>query len=126
MELNTKTVHFQLKDNLLICTYKTGVNIDIHTAQQIVRDRIHFLDGRKKSVLIIGNGVVTMDKAARMYLSSEEGTKGLHAAAILVNRVFSCFLGNFFIAVNKTNFPVRIFSKQETAEKWLMRFTASK
>jgi hypothetical protein len=72
--------------------------------------------------LIFNQGVISMDKEARQFLSSADGIKGLKAAAIILDSPFGSFLGNFFLAVNKTSMPVRIFSSAGSAAKWLAQF----
>ena len=122
MELDTPYVHLRIKDKILVGTYKKNIRINLEIAKEIVRARLSFTGNRKMPSLIISQGIVTIDKPAREYLSSDEATVGLVASAILVNSKFSSFLGNFFLTVNKTKMPVKIFSDISKAEKWLQQF----
>ena len=72
--------------------------------------------------MLISQGVISMDKPSREYLASDEATEGLLATAIIVDSSFSSFLGNFFLMVNKTKMPVKIFYDIPLAEKWLQQF----
>lgn len=91
-------------------------------AKEVVRTRLSFTGKNEMTTIIISQGVISVDKAAREYLASDEATAGLLASAIIVNSTFSCFLSNFFILVNKTKIPVRIFYGIPLAEKWLQQF----
>ena len=122
MEFDTPYVHLRIKDKILVGTYKKNIRINLEIAKEIVRARLSFTGNRKMPSLIISQGIVTIDKPAREYLSSDEATVGLVASAILVNSKFSSFLGNFFLNVNKTKMPVKIFSDISNAEKWLQQF----
>ena len=122
MELDTPYVHLRIKNNILVGAYKKDLRINLEVAKAIVQSRIFFTGNTKMPSLIISQGVITMDKPAREYLSSKEATEGLAASAIVVNSAFSSFLGNFFLSVNKTNIPVKIFSDAVKAEEWLQQF----
>jgi|SRR2546423_13159933 hypothetical protein len=123
-ELDTAHVHLLIKDGILIGTYKKGLKINLQIAKEIVETRIGFTNNKLMPALIYNQGVISMDKGAREYFSSDEGVRGLKAAAIILDSPFASFLGNFFVFVNKTKMPVRIFSSTPTALKWLKKFTS--
>ena len=122
MELDTPYVHFRMRKNLLIGTYKDGLYINLPIARQIVSDRIAFTGGSNIALMIVSRGVAAIDKPAREYLASDEGTTGIAAAAIVVGTPFSSLLGNFFLTVYKTKFPAKAFTKPARAEQWLQQF----
>jgi hypothetical protein len=124
MSTNTDTpyVHMELRDGILIATYKKGLNIDLKMAERIIRSRLDFTEGRKLPVLIRNQGVITINKEAREYLSSVEGTTGLSAAAIILNSPFEFVLGVFFVKVNGSSIPSKVFSDEASAMKWLKKF----
>ncbi len=111
-----------IQDEILIVVYKTGIEINKKIAEEIVSSRLLFTHHKKMPAIIISQGVVSIDKPAREYLASPEATEGLAATAIIVNSPFSRFLGNFFIEVNKTKMPVKIFSNLPQAKNWLHQF----
>lgn len=108
--------------NILIVTYKPGIQINQEVAKEIVSTRLSFTGNKRIPCMILSQGVVSMDKPAREYLASTEATKGLLATAIIVDSPFSSFLGNFFHKVYKTKMPVKIFSSIPQAKKWLQQF----
>lgn len=122
MELDTPYVHLRIKDNILVGTYKKNLRIDLEIAKSIVNTRLSFTGGKKMPSLILSQGVVSINKPAREYLASDDAIEGLLASAIIVNSPFSSYLGNFFLAVNKTKLPVKIFSTIPRAERWLQQF----
>lgn len=122
MEFDTNFVHLLIKDKILVVTYKSGLHITLEIAQKIVTDRLSFTEDKKLAAMIMSHGVISMDKPAREYLASEEGTNGLTATAIIVDSSFSRALGNFFLFVNKTKMPVKIFSNIPRAIKWLQKY----
>jgi len=121
-ELDTSYVHLKIQEGIIIGTYKPGLKINLEIAKEIVHVRLTFTKHKSMPALINGQGVVSMDKAARDFFSSKNGIKGLKAAAIIVESPFSSFLGNFFLKVNKTRLPVKLFTNSSTALSWLKKF----
>ncbi len=122
MDNDAAYIHFAITDGILICTYKKGLRINLEVAKKIVTERIAFTKGKKVPALILSQGVISMEKPAREYFASTEGIEGLAASAIVVNSAFSSALGNFFLIVNKTKLPVKIFANVRRAEKWLQQY----
>ena len=122
MELESPYVHLTVRNKILVGTYRSGIHISLETARSIVTTRKLFTGNLPMPSLIKSQGVISMDKAAREYLASPEATEGLTASAILVQSAFSSFLGNFFLSVNKTSMPVKLFTDEAKAERWLRRF----
>jgi hypothetical protein len=120
--LDTPYVHFELRDDVLFCTYKKGLKLNLDMVKEIVKARLEFTNYKPTLVVVYNAGVVSMDKKARDYLSSEEGLRGGIAGAIVLDSPFGLFLGNFYISVTKPKMPMRIFSKTEDALKWLDKF----
>ncbi len=122
MEIDTKYVHLRIKDSILAGTYKKNVHITLDIAKEIVRTRISFTRGTKMPSLILSEGVISIDKAAREYFVTPESTEGLAASAIITHSPFSSFLGNLFLQLTRGSIPVKIFTNRIKAEKWLQQF----
>ncbi len=120
--LDTPYVHFELQDDLLICTYKKGSRLNLEMVKEIVKTRLEFINYKPTLLIVYNQGVVSMDKKAREYLSTGDGVKEVIAAAIVVASPFTSFMANFFVSVNKPKMPVRIFSNAKEALKWLQKF----
>ena len=121
-KLDTPYVLYEIKDNILVATYKKGVKVNLEIARKVVSDRRQFLGNKSVPVMVINQGVLSMDKEARDYLSSAEANVGLKAGAIIMDSVFTSILSNFFLSVSKPNIPARMFTNQEQAMKWLRKF----
>ena len=122
MEPKTPYVQLLIHDHILIATYRKELEINLDTAKQIVEERMRFTKGKKMVAMILSDGINTIDKPAREYFASEKGTEGLLATAIVVTSPFDYLMGKFFIKVNKTGIPSRIFYNTRQAEKWLQQF----
>jgi len=122
--LDNEYMHYELIDGILICTYQSGLEITLDVAKNIVRNRLNFTENKSYPVLLNDKGLVSVDKSAREYFASEEGIKGVTAAALVANTVFNTFLGNFFIKVTviKPPVPTRLFTNEVKAIKWLEQF----
>ena len=120
--LDTPYVYYQLDGDLLTATYKKDVKVNLEMAREIIRERHMFTDYKPVVLLVYNQGVVKMDKKARELLASGDGVKGIIAAAIVVGSPFTSFMANFFVSVNKPIMPVRVFSDEEGAMKWLQKY----
>jgi hypothetical protein len=120
--LDTPYVKLELQDDLLIGIYKKGLKINPDIAKEIVKTRQEFTGPQPVVALIYNQGVISVEKKARDYLSSDEGAHGIIAAAYILDNPFSSFMANFIISVSKTKMPVRTFARKEAALKWLQQF----
>ncbi len=105
-------------------SFMPGVQVDIHIAKQIIRDKKKILSSYNKDVpaLVDIRNVKSIDKAARNYLSSEDGKMYINAGAILVGNTKSKIMGNIFITFNKPELPTKLFTNKAGAVKWLHQF----
>ncbi|MFT5821358.1 MAG: hypothetical protein ACI8ZM_002610 [Crocinitomix sp.] len=117
--------HYKLhfKDGIFFGTY-IGGPITLGLAKEIVRKRLELTGGEE--VLAIANieEVNGIDRDARNYLSSAEGTKGITAGAIITDSAFTKHLANFFMKIpfSKSLIPGKVFSNEEEAILWLKKF----
>ena len=120
--LDTEHVYFEIVDGILYATYKDGVVIDLPTAHRIVESRLGFTGDQDMLVVVIIEGVATIDKTARYFISSPEGVKGLTAAAIIIDSPVAAVIGNFFASVNRPEkIPVKLFTHKNKAVVWLLK-----
>ena len=125
-ESDTPFVHFLLRDGLLIATYKKGLKVNLAIARQIVQSRLDFVEFKPVATLIRSEGHMIIDKKARDFFASPEGTWGLIAAAMVPCNPFDWALGSFFLHVRKPPMPTRVFSHEDSAIKWLCKFVNEK
>jgi hypothetical protein len=121
-KIDTPYILYEIRDNILIATYKKGLKINLDTARKIVADRRAVMGNKSMPVMVLNQGVISMDKEARDYLSSEDANRGLKAGAIISDSVFTSILSNFFLSVSKPKIPAKLFTSQDQAMKWLQKF----
>jgi len=46
----------------------------------------------------------------------------ISAAALIVSNPVSRIMGNFYMGINKTKMPIRMFTRVDEAKKWLKDF----
>lgn len=63
-----------------------------------------------------------MNKEARDYFSTKEGSRGLSAAALVLKSPFSKMFGNFLLKINSPVMPVKIFNDDKKAKLWLQQY----
>ncbi len=119
--LITPYIRAEIKDDILYFTYLPGVVITSDIAKEIVKERLEYVEGIKYPVLVMGEGLRSMDKQARDYFSNE-GIRDILAGALLVNSVYTEFFGNFFLRITKPAIPAKIFTDEKKALEWLQQF----
>lgn len=117
-----KYVDLELCDNFLVARYKAGYKIDLPAAKNILQERLEFTNFKDMPVLVIDSGLVSMDKQARDFLSSNEGVRGIRASAIISSSVVNSMLVNFILKISRPNLPVKVFTDRIAAENWLKSF----
>ncbi len=122
MKKNGEFVDLEIHNNFLIARYKAGPKIDLVAAKLILQERLEFTNYRSVPVLVIDSGLVSMDKQARDFLSSDEGVRGIRASAIISSSVVNSMLVNFILKISRPNLPVKVFTDRIAAENWLNSF----
>jgi hypothetical protein len=75
-----------------------------------------------RPIMVDITNVKTTSKESRDIYSSDETTEIIAAAALMVSHPVSRIMGNFYMGINKTRMPVRMFTSIGDARKWLMDF----
>lgn len=117
-----KYIDLELVDGILIGTYKKNIKINLEVAKEIVYTRLNFTNQVPYPAMVVNQGVISMDKAARDFLSSAAGVEGILAGAIIIDSVFTSYLGNFYLQVSRPKIPSRIFTSKSDAMQWLQQF----
>lgn len=120
---NNTPVTMAYKNGMLLGKYHE-CKITLEVAKQVVEERKKLTNYKVAPILVDIRDVKEVDRAARLYFSSPEGTELLSAVAILTESKFSIFLSNFFQSVNlkKSQFPIRMFNNEEAAILWLKEY----
>lgn len=119
-QIDTSYVTYTLhQDDILEAMYKPGVVVDEEVARVVVSERLAVQSGRSHFVMIGAFGDIVMDRGARSYLAGPEGTKGIHAAAFLVQTSATVIIGRWIIVINRPQTPARLFTNRKRAMNWL-------
>lgn len=116
------TVQFKISEGILHVTYEYGLSISYEAAREIVRKRIEYTNNVPYPLLILDRGVRSIDKEARDFFSSKDGTKNIIASALVLESIYSSLLGNFFVKITQPDIPVKIFTNKSRALKWLQHY----
>lgn len=119
---HTEHVNWELHNGILTAEYQKGKPITLLAAKILVSNRKEFTKGKTFPILIKDYGVSVIEKDARTFLTSREGTEGISAAAMVLTNSFSTFLGNYLIRLNPPEIPVRIFKSEHEAVAWLQQY----
>lgn len=121
-KVETQDVIFSIDDDILYCSYKQQLEIDIETARRIINDRVAFTEGKMYPILIDFSNMKAATKEARDYMNSPEGgLKGLIGGAFLSKSVMATLFINLYIKVSNPAIPARFFTNKEEAISWLKK-----
>lgn len=81
-----------------------------------------FYNGRKFPLLIDSRPIKSMTREARKHFSTNDRVSHVNSFGIIVNSSISRVVGNFFIGMNKTPIPAKLFDSEEKAIEWLKTY----
>ncbi len=102
--------------------YKVDARVTIAEARENVEAVTKMVDGVHSLVFIDVRTVSTIDRDSRQYFVGDEAGEVTSATALLVDSPMSRVIGNFFIGLNRSEWPVRMFSGESQAMVWLEGF----
>ena len=122
---DTEYVNLSLEGEILVITYKKGpITLDI--AKDLVEKRHAFSNGKSYLFLACdeGVGIGGIERDAREYMGKGKSTEGIIASAFYTKSAFNKHIINFFLRISSRSqkFPVKVFSDQNEARKWLESF----
>jgi hypothetical protein len=120
---NTSKGHVYIDhEGILIQTYEDNIELTFSDALEDFNLYASLCKTLKRPVMVDIRNIKSVDLKARAYYSGEEATKYLKAAALVISNPVSRVIGNFYMGINKTVFPFRLFTKTEDAIVWLKSF----
>ena len=102
--------------------YTEGANVTIKDTLDECRIISEISGFKKVPIMVDLNLVKNVCRESRMYYASKEAEKIFKVAALLVGTKMSRVLGSFFIGLNKPTTPVKLFTSEKEALKWLKDF----
>jgi hypothetical protein len=111
------------KKGILRSVFRPGAQDTLETAQKNVAAGLAVSKGIRRPLLLDMTMVSRMSRDARTYYASNDKRQGAElAVALLINSPVSRVIGNFFLWVNRTMVPVRLFTSQRQAIALLESF----
>ncbi len=102
--------------------YTKGTKVTIEDTFEECRIISEMSGFKKVPILVDLNLVKSVCRESRMYYGGKEAEKIFKVAALLVGTKMSRVLGSFFIGLNKPTTPVKLFTSEKEALKWLKDF----
>ena len=119
-KIRLRTAEIQLRgDNIIHIDILPKAELYLKDSNEIYDTVMNIAKGRLYPLLIDANSIVSMDRDARKRFSKETTVS---AVALLVGTPLSKIIGNFFIGLNKTSIPFKLFTSKTDALEWLEAF----
>ena len=119
--LSTRTERIWLGDDgIIYAVIHPGLETNLEDAQENVRGFASVAGGvRRLAMIDMRAHAASATREAREHYAGPENAKVVLAVALLVRSPTSRIIGNLFLGLNKTLFPLRLFAEPEPALAWL-------
>lgn len=107
---------------ILRTVMQEGMHVTLEDAKAHTQAGLELTRGKKHPVLVDLRKIKSMERAARMYYADSDTTHMEKAVAILVGTPIAQVIGNFFINLNSSTIPTRLFLEEEEAIEWLKQY----
>ena len=109
-------------DGICYTVVKPNVTVDLQDAienscsvKEISEDTIY-------PILVNLKQIKSISKEARDHFSMKNRTPGVSAIAMLIKSPVSRVIGNFFLGMNRSVVPTKLFTDESEAASWLKQF----
>lgn len=117
-----RTARIWIDDDVIRCDCLPGVDVTMADAEDALASIWEVAGQRRLPVLVDMRSLKSIGREARAHLAGPEAARRNLAVAILVDSPLSRAIGNFFIGLNKTLVPSRLFTAEPEALLWLRGF----
>lgn len=114
-----------MEDGIIFYVFKSR-KVDLFEARESVEIKTKIAGDKSYPFFIDISQVNGVTKEAREYLSGGKSTDNISAAALLASSVLSKMIGTFFLTFNNPGIPVKLFTDEQEALKWLKKITETK
>jgi hypothetical protein len=115
-----RTGVFWRKDGILFGeSYKDAEETLTDAKEQLVAQRPMLVDGKAMPFVMDIRQARGLSRDARNYFASEEAREVFSATALIIGSPLSRALGNFFLGLNRTRMPTRLFTSVDAGIAWL-------
>lgn len=108
-----------VQEGVCVVTWNPGAVVTVRDAEQALAAEAAAIAGRRMPLLVKLAGVRTMDRAARRTFGSASADMGVTAVALLATSPTQRVLANFFMNLTAPPVPVRMFTDEAKAWRWL-------
>ena len=122
--LGNDIIDLYIDDGIIVAKFKVR-EFNLESAKIGVSSRLEASNNVAYPMLLDGRNVKSITKEARDYLASAEGSSLLLATALVSNSVLGKFIANFFLQVNKPKIPLKFFTDEDEAMKWLIQYKST-
>src|SRR5262245_21185384 len=122
IETRTETITLGV-DGIVRCVVRPGARMSLEDARQNIAAVAQVGAGQRVPVLVDGRRVHYVSREARDFLAGEEVARVQSACALWVSSPVSVVIANFFLGINKPQYPTRLFSSEHEAVAWLRAMT---
>ena len=111
----TEYAEYKLEKGILHLCYTDGLNLTLEIARQTVQDRVEFLQGKSYPMLVDDRGLITIEREAGVFYSTEEAGSCILAVAIVTRSKFTLFFARFYLIMHPApaGIPVKLFSNED-------------
>lgn len=122
-QIITRTERIELDDlGIVVCTVLDNSYVTEEDARENIDAVQELANGKSIPVLVDIRRSKGISKEARAFLASADIPPIQCACALLVESAISRVIGSFFLGLNKTHFPLRLFTNEQDAREWLQTF----
>jgi hypothetical protein len=107
---------------IIRATSKPRTDLTLEDAQEFIREIGLRSPGKRHPILVNLVGLKSMSRDARTYFAGAETAKVELAAALLVDSPMARAIGNFFMGLNKSLVPSKLFTSEALALEWLAQY----
>jgi hypothetical protein len=99
-----------------------GAVLTHEAAMQVLALGKQIAGDRARPTLVRMEDVGRVDREAREFFASEQYHSLSSQTALVVRSPVSCVIGNFFVGLNRLQYPCKVFTDPLMAEAWLRSF----
>lgn len=120
--IKTEIYELWLKNGIIYGRYLKETVVDLEISKQILRDRTILSKGKAYPLLGFASKVKYWTKEAKEFHSGEEYSRLLKAVALIFPSGIFSVLYNFYVRFYISKFPIRSFTNEKEALKWLEKY----
>lgn len=117
---------FLREDNIFQVNVFANSSISKDQVKIVVDGMLQLSNGVKLPAITYLGEFADVSKDAREYTADPDKPTATTAIAFVINNMGHKILGNFFLTVNKPQKPIRFFTDEKLALKWLEGYQAKK